>query len=156
MKKLTPKDLIKQRRKRCSHCELIKPFKKFYQYSNGHFSSRCRPCEIQRVAAFNRSKHGLALHNVAARISFVRLKFGLEPAESKELLSQGCEVCLKTQDELPGGSKLGHDHSHVTGKLRGTLCTYDNFLVGLLENGRQIKPSMRTHKAMEYLYKHRN
>lgn len=152
MRKLTTKNLIKQRRKRCSHCELIKPFKKFYKYSTGKYSSRCRSCEIQRVAAFNRTERGLMLN----RLAQVSCRYGLSAEESIALKAEGCEICLKTQDELLGGATLGHDHSHVTGKLRGVLCTYDNFLVGLLENGHQMKPNMRTHKAMDYLYKHRN
>lgn len=152
MRRLNQIELAKERRKRCSHCELIKPFTKFYLYSSGKYSSRCKSCEIQRVSTFNRTAYGRSLHRAANTM----YRFGLTAEEAAELKSRGCEVCLKTQDELPGESKLGHDHSHVTGKLRGVLCTYDNFLVGLLENGRLMKPSMRTHKAMEYLYKHRN
>lgn len=156
MRKLSRKELAKQRRKRCPQCISIKPFKKFYLYSNGIYSNLCKSCEIQRVAAFNRSVRGQRLHRIANSQSMVRTKYGLEPAQSAELKAAGCNVCLRTEDELPGGSTLGHDHDHETGEFRGILCTVDNFLVGWIENGRQFKPTMRSHKAQEYLWNHRN
>lgn len=148
--KTTQKTLAKTRRKRCSACDRIKSFKEFYKYSNGFHSSRCRSCEIQRVSAFNRTVHGNMLHNLAQD----SYRYGLSPVESRERKAKGCEICLKLDYELPGGSRLGHDHDHTTGELRGTLCTYDNFLVGLLESGHKLKRTERVQRALGYIDKY--
>jgi hypothetical protein len=149
--------LARKRRKRCYACGQIKLFRKFYKYSNGRHSHRCRPCEVKRVMLFNKAGQGKIQHLAAKAKYILRRKFGLTPEQSEERKASGCEICLKPDYHLPGGSKLGHDHDHLTGKLRGVLCTYDNFLVGHLENGREFKTwDMRKQKALEYIERHKN
>lgn len=64
--------------------------------------------------------------------SFVLDEYGLTPADYRGLyLAQKgrCAICQKAKGKHPddprasGGRRLGVDHNHVTGQVRGLLCT---------------------------------
>lgn len=71
---------------------------------------------------------------------------GISPAEYAELfLKQGgkCAICL-TDD--PGKRDFCLDHDHVTGRVRGILCTPCNTLLGQARDSMVILQA-----ALDYL-----
>ncbi len=59
-------------------------------------------------------------------------KYGLTKAQREAMYASQdgrCAIC----GEHKSFSKISTDHNHVTGKVRGLLCTFCNTLVGYLE-----------------------
>ena len=68
-----------------------------------------------------------------------RLKqFGLTLESYEELFAKqngACAICRSTDAKGPRGtSRLAVDHDHVTGKIRGLLCSSCNRLLGRIES----------------------
>jgi hypothetical protein len=67
-----------------------------------------------------------------AREYHLKRTYGITLEQYNELLErQGgkCPVCLRHESEFP--RKLAVDHNHITGEIRGLLCSYCNHrLVG--------------------------
>ena len=80
--------------------------------------------------------------------------YGLTPEAYTALLeSQNytCKICQKPQDWVTNKSKLGFwslcvDHDHVTGRIRGLLCSKCNTLLGKAEDKVEV-----LQRAIEYL-----
>jgi hypothetical protein len=65
----------------------------------------------------------------------VQTVYGLEPGEYQQLyLFQGgrCPGCLRATGT--GKKKLATDHDHITGEVRGLLCSTCNQIVGHLRD----------------------
>ena len=58
-------------------------------------------------------------------------KYGLSPEEYDAMLALGCKFCGSLEN-------LCIDHSHITGKVRGTLCKGCNSKLGWYENHKSI------------------
>ncbi|AKJ72242.1 hypothetical protein TPA4_77 [Tsukamurella phage TPA4] len=81
-----------------------------------------------RCATHHRAKRKAT--NANARDSRIRKTYGLEPHEYDELLAfqDGmCAVCRKARAHT--GGRLGVDHDHATGAVRGLLCAPCNEIV---------------------------
>lgn len=59
-----------------------------------------------------------------------------------------CAICGQPESEL--NRKLALDHCHLTGQIRGLLCTRCNFFIGAAKDNLHILKA-----AMEYLEKSR-
>lgn len=76
-----------------------------------------------------------------ARITHLRLKYGLELHEYEVMFSsQGgvCAICAQPPEE---GKVLQVDHDHITGRIRGLLCHKCNKALGLLNE--QLESALR-------------
>lgn len=65
--------------------------------------------------------------------------YGIAYEQYRELLEQQrgvCAICQQAPDE--GGRKLAVDHSHVTGVVRGLLCTNCNLGIGSFRDSPQL------------------
>jgi hypothetical protein len=83
----------------------------------------CRPCYL--VAGRERNQKNLD----AARRSRFRIEYGITVEEYDEMVvDQGgkCKICLNP----PVDRCLSVDHDHVTGKVRGLLCSNCNSMLG--------------------------
>ena len=120
--------------KMCSVCKKMLPASHFIKTKSRSvgLAADCRDC-----------------HYESARRSHLRRMYGLTPTqydEMSELQGGLCAICGRintTQDtDFPGRKNakrrnldaLCVDHDHVTGKVRGLLCSKCNQAIGLLEH----------------------
>ncbi|MBE3145017.1 MAG: endonuclease VII domain-containing protein [Planctomycetes bacterium] len=78
-------------------------------------------------------------------------KYGLNVESYNKIFAQQegkCAICGIHQSEL--NKSLSVDHCHVSGKIRGLLCTYCNrLLVAYID---KAKPSLKTlQRAIQYI-----
>lgn len=102
-----------ERGKRCGHCKELKPIDQFVVHKskkrpNGlGFDSRCNPC---RREYFQKKRYGMTDEEYAV--------FKEQPV---------CMICGAAPHKRNG---LTCDHDHVTGAIRGAICTPCNFVIG--------------------------
>ena len=73
--------------------------------------------------------------------------YGITPQEHDELMARAnnsCEICGKHQSKER--KKLNVDHCHVTGKIRGILCTRCNSAIATLGDNEE-----GVQRAVDYL-----
>ena len=73
------------------------------------------------------------------RAAWLKWRYGITPEQWQEMFdAQGglCGICHGPQQ---GKRRLGLDHNHETGKVRGLLCDRCNLLVGKVETGQPVK-----------------
>jgi Recombination endonuclease VII len=71
------------------------------------------------------------------RDRWLRARYGISWAEYQEILkAQGGKCAVDTCTEPPGGRGGTYhvDHDHITGKVRGLLCSNCNRALGLLRD----------------------
>lgn len=100
----------------------------------------CSRCKVAKVVAefasdINRKDKLSYWCRQCSKDQKVEKRFGLTPVEYEALLAfqgGGCAVCHKVPKP---GQRLAVDHSHRTGRIRGLLCTFDNYrIVGAMRD----------------------
>ena len=92
------------------------------------------------------------LHPEAKRKSTLKLKFGLTLTDYNKMFEkqQGCcAICGKHQSELTRA--LAVDHNHLSGKIRGLLCSSCNAAIGSLGTDYGVE---LLQKAIDYIRKY--
>jgi predicted nucleic-acid-binding Zn-ribbon protein len=138
--------------KMCNVCKVAKPFEDFYDgykakkqrdVTNKKYPhSRCKECDHARVKVYH--KNNRAKVTKQQLISHRRREYGLTEEEYNNMvLSQNnmCAICNK-----PSERTLHIDHDHVTGRVRGLLCSNCNLGIGLLQEDLVV-----LNRAIEYL-----
>ncbi len=102
-----------------------------------------------------RAPSGEAVWNTPEyRRRFSRLKkYGLTPEEFDAILAAQRGRCAICRSKTPRSARNGTwcvDHDHVTGQVRGLLCTPCNRAVGMLQDDPDILAA-----ALQYVRKHR-
>jgi hypothetical protein len=123
---------------RCTKCGQVKPPEEFYWKVVGvRRMTYCRTCQgkiTEKWRQDNRSRS-----NQTTRRNAIKRKYGLTPEAYMayfEATGFRCEGCgrkgrpARYQDLSEGEVQLHLDHDHVTGKIRGVLCTNCNNGVG--------------------------
>lgn len=124
--------------KNCTRCKLVKPKTAFYNHSQTSDGKRgtCIPC-VKETEKEYMSK------NIDRKRSW-RLThyYGITKDEQQELFDRAghkCELCEST-------TRLGIDHNHTTGKVRGLLCQTCNSLLGYAKDDIEL-----LQRAIDYL-----
>jgi len=138
--------------KMCTVCKVAKPFEEFYdgykakkqQYDTNrkYPHSRCKDCDHARVRAYHHKNKEKITKQML--VSHRRRRYGLNEEEyNNMILSQNnlCAICNKSSSKT-----LHIDHDHITGKVRGLLCSSCNTGIGMLQEDTVI-----LNKAIEYL-----
>ena len=107
-------------------------------------SNGCVECNRRRERAWRAADPARA--RKSAQIGHLRYLYGIDVDEYNEMFArQGgrCAVC----NELPleGGKRLGVDHDHMTGKIRGLLCARCNLTLGFVVDNPQLLASLANH-----------
>lgn len=152
--------------KRCTKCGKIKPVLCFYPRIKGkdEVRSRCKDClggtgprterqkKLSRLSS-RRRRHRLGeAGKRAARLYLLGSLYGLTEKEYNLLLAaQGgvCAICKQPETKIVKRKTVASlcvDHNHVTGKMRGLLCTRCNLMVGNAEDNPD-----RLRQAANYL-----
>jgi hypothetical protein len=120
----------------CSECGADKPSTEFYASRR---SKQCKACEHEK-----RREHSRAHPEQAQRVRRdIKLRrYGLTQADYDAMVAaQGgcCAICLAPGDLDPSSRfRLGVDHNHATGRVRGLLCRLCNRAIGIWHDDPEI------------------
>lgn len=148
--------------KTCSRClvsQELKDFKKDSRRKDG-YSSHCKACcqsknlewrknnpdKFNAIAKSWKERHP-DKHKSNNRNSTLKRNYGIDILIYNEMLlnqSNCCKICKTHQSKLT--KALAVDHCHLTGKVRGLLCSDCNTAIGLLKDDPKL-----TGAATEYL-----
>jgi hypothetical protein len=125
--------------KRCSACKRKLPIIEYPKDSSRKdgLSYKCRKCQnaVNKKSYFDHLQQRLAQYKHYDQTVKLYKKFSITPEEWDKLYSEQngrCKICGKHQIEE--GKRLAVDHNHLTGRIRGLLCTSCNTKLGWLEN----------------------
>lgn len=126
--------------KMCTVCKVAKPFEHFYdgykakkqQYATNrrYPHSRCKSCDHARVKVYHKNNRDKVTKQQL--ISHRRREYGITEEEYNKMISSQnnlCAICNK-----PSHKTLFIDHDHVTGKVRGLLCSHCNTGIGFFKD----------------------
>lgn len=85
-------------------------------------------------------------HNRVLWRCHLRHKFGIDDALYDKILKAQGDVCAICREKCKTGQRLGVDHNHKTGGIRGLLCSTCNRGIGYLQESPDILLA-----AVEYL-----
>jgi len=120
--------------KRCTVCDqtkLLKEFRLSYQGKHGPvYASRCNRCNADDSY-------------LRMRRSVFEKKYGITLEDYEEMHNrQGgvCAICDKPEQVIQNSKLrlLSVDHDHLTGKVRGLLCSNCNRAIGLLNDDADV------------------
>lgn len=129
--------------KRCSACRINKPLNEFYRaigYKDD-VNSRCKVC-LKKYRHQNKEKIRLQHKRWYATKERKKRDFnlyGLNKQQYDNLLQKQnscCGICGKHYTEFP--RRLGVDHNHLTGIVRGLLCRTCNLAISLLDSDSSV------------------
>jgi hypothetical protein len=121
--------------KLCRKCNMEKPSSQFYVAKNGQPTSSCRQCKSRanrlepKEKVYARILRWKARNPTRTKDARLRRKYGMSFEDYTKLLIKQeylCAICK----EPPGQRGLVVDHDHVTGVVRGLLCTSCNLMLG--------------------------
>jgi hypothetical protein len=101
--------------------------------------SKCKDCKnaysrnynnVNKDALKNLHKEWAERNKSKIRLSQIKYNYNLTE-EEYEALPKACEVCGNTEN-------LCIDHDHITGKVRGVLCSRCNSALGLLGDSKEV------------------
>jgi hypothetical protein len=108
----------------------------------------CRLCKVEKPLAQFRITTGLNRRHVCNECRSLQKAgwdFEISIAEVRTLLisRQTCEICGKRPESI---ARLRIDHDHLTGKVRGLLCSNCNVGLGMFDDDPEL-----LEQAAEYL-----
>lgn len=155
---IVSRQLLAEGMKFCPRCKQILPLDDFSTMKvRSGIASHCKECSNQIARELNstferkmiRQQKYKRNREKSINDKLVR-KFGLTYDEYKiKLESQNgvCSICGKSPEQ--NKKLLAVDHNHVTGKIRGILCSSCNICIGFIE-----KNNLDFNKIKEYLNQH--
>lgn len=138
--------------KTCTKCGVVKPLSDFFKDNSKKHGYRaiCKECS---QAAFRAYTHRVGYNKIryeriknAERWRHIAKKYGITPEQYAALLeAQGgqCAVCGTASS---GRRPFCVDHNHITGEVRGLLCTPCNQMIGHAKDD-----PVRLRQAAKYL-----
>ena len=130
-------------KKNCTKCFKSKSIESFYKNKNFKDGRAYSCIDCSKKDHKNRAKDPARKKDM--RNNHLRSRYGItiEDYEKMMALQNGlCAICKK--EETKKHSKYGNimplsvDHDHLTGEVRGLLCSQCNMLLGRLESSKEI------------------
>ncbi len=124
--------------RKCTECEEAKELAEFRLESKGSLgrSRKCKKCDQKYTKDWKSANKQVV--RLSEKRSRVARKYGVAGLAVIDRLEsgEGCDIC--------GGraGKIGVDHCHKTGKVRGLLCGNCNTALGLLKEDASIVISL--------------
>lgn len=136
--------------KKCSKCNIEKPFSDFHKRSNRPLGlkSSCKEC-VKKAIKKNRKEY--------SRNYDLKRSYNISLEEYNDMFNQQngcCAICKKHISDLDMKRKknLCVDHCHETKKIRGLLCDKCNRGIGLLEDSIENLESAISYLKNGYQY----
>jgi hypothetical protein len=115
--------------KACLACKEIKSIEEFYlnnkpEHKKGRsWNPRCKIC-VNKIARDNYDPY-------YRKSSRIKSQYGITMADFENKLKEQNNCCAICESDKPGGNGNFYvDHNHTTGKVRGLLCHWCNFMIG--------------------------
>lgn len=139
--KLILQELRKLNIKRCPNCQEFKSLDSFFKDNSkpSKLSCYCKECGKKRFRS----------DPTTAKKAHYKKQYGITLEDYNTLFNNQnghCAICNLHQSEL--SRALAVDHCHITGKIRGLLCSNCNTSLGLLKDS-----VLNFEKAIKYLTK---
>ena len=134
--------------KACCVCGEDKPLDQFYRKSDAldGRQRRCKPCSHKATSEWNKANPEKQRRHLRRRD--LKKKYGLTEERYELMLDEqggGCAICGARSSGGTGNSPFPVDHNHVTGEVRGILCTGCNIKLAALDDPEWLAA------ALEYL-----
>lgn len=146
---LIAKELLKEGKKRCPLCKEIKSLESFYTSVSQAcgYTPHCILCMDILGKSRPKEEKQIFYQKAKTRIrnTILLKKYNISLEEYNKLLLDQNNVCAIC-GEKEHGKSLAVDHCHVTGKIRGLLCSLCNPAIGFLKNN-----SILAEKLANYL-----
>jgi len=121
--------------KKCPKCNCVKPFKDFYRSncSKTGITSFCKTCASKKGKEWE--ERNKERNKEKSRVKNLKCKYGLTPQDYESMLNKQKGVCCICKTNDPGKNRLYFtvDHCHITGAIRGLLCTKCNCALGAIK-----------------------
>ena len=122
--------------KTCTKCKIKKPESEFYRDSrtDGKLMASCKQCKSSatrkwwKANDYDKTRYKKNKHSERNR--HLRKKYGITDEDYAEMLKSQKGKCAICGAGEPGTKKFDVDHCHVTGVVRGLLCTSCNRMLG--------------------------
>lgn len=141
----------------CRKCDTVKPFDAFPLRSNRRPSSWCRECTnaynreyVKTPEGAAKKKRAAAEYNARNPDYFLTRNYGLKPGEYDRMRADQHDRCAICGTPDAGGRRWHVDHDHITGKVRGLLCSACNLTLGKMQDD-----PARLRAAADYIERHR-
>jgi len=127
----------------CRQCGLVQPISNFRTVNTKH--GRYRTC---KTCCRKRSKNNPEQLAFSYWKSKLKRAYGLTPEDYYQMLEDQNGCCAICGTTCPGANRLYFcvDHCHLTGTVRGLLCSSCNIGIGNLKDSRRL-----LYNALKYL-----
>lgn len=135
--------------KKCSKCQLNKPFEFFdnNKAKTDGKATECKECrKIKKKEELEKDYLGTRLKE---RSNNLKRMFGMSLEQYDNKLQKQEGVCAICKGLCKSGKRLAVDHNHTTGKIRDLLCGNCNGGLGKFQDNPELLL-----KAAEYLKEH--
>lgn len=132
--------------KRCPHCRETKPIAEFIRPRAGTPSDYCHPCrQAKRRREYERSGGRDEPYR-----QVLKRDYGMTLADYNAILARQahrCAICRRPEAVMQGDQRrrLSVDHDHVTGHVRGLLCSRCSRVVWAIEENHTTLDAIRTY-----------
>ena len=130
-------DLEKKQMKRCSKCKHYLNKSQFSKYKN-NLAKECKRCRKKLTQNNKENTLEQKRNTTQSRSNYLYNTYGITSKEYTEMEREQdnkCAICLKEETVLDVNNKakrLCVDHDHITGDVRGLLCSRCNLGIGYL------------------------
>ncbi len=149
--KHTADSYVTDTHKKCSWCNEIKEHSEFHKCRT-HIHGKglayyCKVCANEKSRKHTQQYSTSLEYKEKKKRSYIKNRFKLSLEEYNDLLIQQNNLCKICNTNLPSSGHLTHlDHNHITGKIRGFLCTNCNRGLGHFQDS-----VLNLEKAIIYL-----
>mgnify|MGYP000629387153 CR=1 FL=1 len=130
--------------KTCIDCKMLKPLSEYFKNASskdGHIGT-CKACKARQQRERRKAGKNPERYQKEAerrRNDHLKANYGIDSAEYLKLYAEQKGVCaICKQPESMEGRSLCVDHSHLTGDVRGLLCSNCNRGIGLLKDSPEL------------------
>ena len=123
----------------CTTCLCEKPLEEFASMGKGKKRAKCKPCLAAQKREYYKNNPDKAHQRN------LKTFYGITKQDFQKMCEEQGEACACCGKVAP----LNVDHCHITGKVRGLLCTNCNFALGHFKDNVEV-----IQKAIDYLKEH--
>lgn len=127
--------------KECTKCGVKKPLRDYYnrKIAADGKNSHCKECEHKEIYQWRKDNPDKQAEIM--RRANLRRAYGITPEQYEELLEHQkgcCAICDRHESMFK--RRMAVDHNHLTGRIRGLLCTYCNHrIIGRHKDGALLR-----------------
>jgi hypothetical protein len=124
----------------CKVCKKTKTLNNFVKEKGGkHWSKKCHACVNDRNHERNSNDKEFRDRGIETRrrTDMIR-RYGMTPEDKIKMLEEQDNKCKICKSELIDSNSAHIDHDHVSGKIRGILCSSCNRMLGFSKDNPDI------------------